>query len=68
MIANLFELELQYIDHLSRERLIETVRFYQACLAPDLLEGLEEKSTDHLQLLVLAGRLIHVLRQQCDLD
>jgi hypothetical protein len=66
MVASLFELELQHIDHMSRKGLIEAVRFYRTCLAPDLLEGLEEKSTDHLQLLVLAGRLIHVLRQRRD--
>ena len=68
MVANLFELELQHIEHMSRQGLIEAARFYRTRLAPDLLEGLEEKSTEHLQLLVLAGRLIYVLRRHRQLD
>ena len=62
MIATLSELELSCIDRLSREDLLRAVRARTGDLPADLLERLDEQSTDRLQLLLLAGRLIQVLR------
>jgi hypothetical protein len=47
---------------MTREELIADIRSRQDCLRRDLLERLEDESTDHLQLLLLAARLIQVLR------
>jgi hypothetical protein len=63
MITTLSELELSCIDRLSREQLIAALRNHTEHLPGDLLERLDEHSIDHLRLLLLAGRLIRVLRQ-----
>jgi hypothetical protein len=63
MVSSLGELELQCIDELTRPELLAAIRASQAHLPVDLLERLEEQSTHRLQLLLLAARLIHVLRQ-----
>jgi hypothetical protein len=62
MISILSELELCSIDCMTWQELIEAVRARARDLPVDLLEQLEEQPTDRLQLLLLAGRLIRVLR------
>jgi hypothetical protein len=62
MVTTLTELELSWIDHLGRSQLIEAIRAHEDHLPGDLLERLEEQPTDRLQLHLLAGRLIRVLR------
>lgn len=62
MVSIVSELELSCIDGLSREKLIAEVRARAADLPADLLGQLDEQPTDRLQLLLLAGRLIQVLR------
>jgi hypothetical protein len=62
MVANLSALELSCIDRMTREQVIEAVRGRASDLPADLLERLEEQSTECLQLILLAGRLIHVLQ------
>jgi hypothetical protein len=61
-MSALYDLELRHIELLSRAELIRVIREKRDCLQADLLEHLEEKSTDHLQLLLLAARLIYALR------
>jgi hypothetical protein len=62
MVTILSELELMSIDRMTRPQLVEAIRARAVDLPEDLLEGLEERSSDRLQLLLLAGRLIQVLR------
>jgi hypothetical protein len=62
MVSTLSELELSLIERLSREDLIQAIRGRAGDLPGDLLERLEEQPTDDLQMLLLAGRLIQVLR------
>jgi hypothetical protein len=62
MISILSELELMSIDRMSRPQLVQAIRARADDLPCDLLERLEERSMDRLQLLLLAGRLIQVLR------
>ncbi len=62
MVAAISELELSCIDHLSRQDLLNAVRARAGDLPPDLLGRLEEQPADRLRLLLLAGRLIQVLR------
>jgi hypothetical protein len=62
MVSNLSALELSCMDRLSREQLIVAIRARAADLPADLLEGLEGQPTDGLRLLLLAGRLVQVLR------
>jgi hypothetical protein len=63
MVSILSELELCSIDHMTRLELIDAIRARVADLPADLIGGLKEQPIIHLQLLLLAGRLIHVLRQ-----
>jgi hypothetical protein len=63
MASASFALELQHIDHMTRDELLEAVRSKRDCLRADLLERLEGQSNDRLQMLLLAARLIQVLRQ-----
>ena len=62
MVSTLSELELSLIERLSREDLIQAIRGRSGDLPGDLLTRLEEQPTDDLQMLLLAGRLIQVLR------
>jgi hypothetical protein len=62
MVSILSELELCSIDRMTRQELIAAVRVREEDLPVDLLGNLEEQATDRLQLLLLAGRLIQVLR------
>jgi hypothetical protein len=62
MLTNLTELELSCIDRLNREELLNAVRARAGDLPGDLLVDLDELPTDRLQLVLLAGRLIQVLR------
>ena len=62
MVTILSELELLSIDRMTGPQLIAAIRARAGDLPDDLLERLEERSTDRLQLLLLAGRLIQVLR------
>jgi hypothetical protein len=63
MTSIVSELELGCIDRMPRQQLIDCVRARGDELPADLLERLEEQSTERLQLLLLAGRLIQVLRR-----
>ncbi len=49
-------------DALSRQELLEALRFRKHCLPPDLREGLERQPMDRLLLLFLAARLLGALR------
>jgi hypothetical protein len=62
MVATSLHLELRNIDQMTRQELIAAIGSKRECLRPDLVEGLEEESTDRLQLLLLVARLIQVLR------
>jgi hypothetical protein len=62
MVSTPFDLELRHLDTMTRQELLTAIRSKGDCLRDELLEGLEEVSTDHLQLLLLAARLIQVLR------
>ena len=66
MASASFAVELKHIDRMTRDELLAAIRSKQDCLREDLLESLEGQSTDHLQLLLLAARLIQVLRQAPD--
>lgn len=61
--TTLFELEMRYMDTMSREQLVAGVRERSDCLPVDLREGIEEQVTDRLRLLLFAARLVHALRQ-----
>jgi hypothetical protein len=62
MVRAISELELSCLDHLPRQDLLHAVRARAGDLPSDLLRRLEEQPTDRLRLLLLAGRLIQVLR------
>jgi hypothetical protein len=64
MVSILSELELCAIDRMTRQELLETVRQYVCDLPMDLRGQFEERPTHQLQLLLLAGRLIRLLRRQ----
>jgi hypothetical protein len=61
--ATLLELELRYLEGMTRPQLLEALRERADCLPPDLAERVEEHSADRLRLLVCAARLIYALRQ-----
>ncbi len=63
MVGIVSELELTCIDGLSRQELIQSIRDRASDLPPDLLRRLEDQTTDRLQLLLLAGRVLQVLRR-----
>ena len=62
MVSILSELELCAIERMTPQELIQAVRDRAKDLPVDLLGQLEEQSTHYLQMLLLAGRLIRVLR------
>ena len=62
MVSILSELELCSIDRMTQQELVDAVRERVDDLPVDLLGQLEEQPTHRLQLLLLAGRLIRVLR------
>ena len=62
MVSTLSQLELSLIERMSRGELIQAIRGRSGDLPGDLLTRLEEQPTDDLQMLLLAGRLIQVLR------
>jgi len=64
MVSTPLSLELRHIDRMTRQELIEAVSNKRHCLRADLVDCLEEESTDRLQLLLLVARLIQVLRQE----
>jgi len=59
----LLNLEMTYLDRMSRQQLIEALGERSDSLPLDLRQELEEQPTNRLRLLLFAGRLIHVLRQ-----
>jgi hypothetical protein len=63
MVSIVSELELYSIDRMARQEVIDAIRARRGDLPVDLLGQLEEQPTSQLQLLLLAGRLIHVLRR-----
>jgi hypothetical protein len=58
----LLDLEMTYLDGMSRQQLIEALEERCDCLPIDLRQHLAEEPTTRLRLLLFAGRLIHVLR------
>lgn len=56
------QLEAYCIDRLTREELTESIRAQLWHLPRDLRERIDEQATDALRMLVLAARLLHVLR------
>ena len=62
--ATLFELEMRYITSMTRQQLIEAIRDKPDCLPADMRDGLEEETIDDIQLLLLAARFFHTLRQR----
>jgi hypothetical protein len=63
MVSVLGELELRWIERLTRPELLNAVWALRDSVPSDLVAGLEEVATEQLQLLLLAARLIHVLRR-----
>ena len=63
MVSIVSELELCAIDSMTRQELVDAVRERACDLPIDLLGQMEERPTHYLQLLLLAGRLIRVLRK-----
>jgi hypothetical protein len=63
MVWTLGKLEMQSIDLMSRQQLLEAIRPHQDYLAVELRDRLEEQPLEWLRLLLLAARLIHVLRK-----
>jgi hypothetical protein len=55
--------ELCCIDQMKRQELIAAIRARVQDLPEDLRKGIETQPMDRLQLLLLAARLIHVLRR-----
>jgi hypothetical protein len=66
MASLVSELELCALDRMTRHELIAAVRAREDDLPADLRGQVEEQPTDRLQLLLLAGRLIRVLRHLRD--
>jgi hypothetical protein len=65
MIAVLVELEGRLLEAANRDQLIATLAERADCLPPEFTrERLEQQPTDRLRLLLLAARMIYVLRQQ----
>jgi hypothetical protein len=61
--ATLLQLEMCYLEGMTHEQLLESLRQRADCLPADLQERLEEQPPDRLRLLLCAARLIHALRQ-----
>jgi hypothetical protein len=64
MISNLGKLELRCLDQMTRQEILEAIRKHADGLRIDLEECLDDHSTDSLGRLLLAARLLHVLRTQ----
>jgi hypothetical protein len=62
LVSTWSDLERSGIDRMSREQMLAAIRARADDLPGDLPERLEKQSTDWLQLLLLAGRPIQVLR------
>lgn len=62
MVVSVAELELDLIDHMKRDELLAAVRARAHHLPADLLVGLEQYPDDYLRLLLLAGRVVNLLR------
>jgi hypothetical protein len=61
--AAIYELEMRYLETMTRPQLLEAARACAQGLPGDLRQGLEEEPTELLRLYVFAGRLIQVLRR-----
>jgi hypothetical protein len=66
MVSIVSELELCAIERMTRQELVEAIRARANFLPFDLLGELEEQPLHCLQLLLLTGRLIQVLRHLRD--
>ncbi len=62
MTVSLTQLELDLMDHMKRGQLLAAIRDRTEHLPADLLVGMEEMPDDWLRLLLLAGRVVHLLR------
>ncbi len=63
MISFVSAVALCCIDRMRRQELIAAIQARVEDLPEDLRRGLEAQPVDRLQLLLLAARLIHVLRR-----
>ncbi len=66
MVSIVSELELCAIERMTRQELVEAIRARANFLPFDLLEELEGQPLHRLQLLLLTGRLLQVLRHLRD--
>jgi hypothetical protein len=65
MLSTLLKLELSILDDLHRDQLIRSLLQYRDALALEFTAGwLEGHSTECLRLLLLATKLLRVLRQK----
>jgi hypothetical protein len=65
MFATLLKLELALLDDLGRKQLIDALLASRDKLSLDFTsEWLEAQSTERLRLLLLAAKLLRVLRQK----
>ena len=65
MFTSLIRLELAFLDELSREQLIAVLLAHRDYLTLDFSDQwLRAQPMDQLRLLVLAAKLLHVLRQK----
>jgi hypothetical protein len=63
MIAFLTEIELQQLDSLDREQLLAKLSHHLDCLPLEFThEWQDRQATDSLRMLLLAARVIHLLR------
>jgi hypothetical protein len=61
--AILFELEKRCIANMNTFQLIEAIGGRSDCLPPDMRQGLDDETIDHIQLLLLTARFVSYLRQ-----
>jgi len=65
MLATLLKLEFSLLDELSRDQLIRSLLEYRDALSLEFTASwLEGHSTESLRLLLLAAKLLRVLRQK----
>ncbi len=57
------QLELDLMDRMKRDELLAAIRGRAEHLPADLIAGMEAMPDEYLRLLLLTGRLVHLLRQ-----
>lgn len=61
--AYLFELEMRYINSMTRQQLLDNVLERSSDAPADLLDGMAQESNEYLQMLLLAAHFVRALRQ-----